>query len=162
MFARSESALADSDLAHNRNLLRQIPVLRRASVVADRACRGLRVELVRVVQDGRFGGLGGGAVVMTGHGVQQLRKNGRVEIASSLLDHPKPEMDVAEEAALVGLSERRPGPELADPAHVVEERGREDDVVAQSRVELRRLAAECRDAHGVLEEATRVPVVPVR
>ena len=162
MFARSESALADSDLAHNRNPLRQIPVLGRASVVADGACCGLRVELVRVVEDGRFRGLGGGAVVMTGHCVQELGEDGRVEIASSLLDHPKPEMDVAEEATLVGLTERRPGSEFADPTHVVEERGRKDDVVAQSRVELRRLAGECRDAHGVLEEATRVSVVPVR
>ena len=97
--------------------------------VADRARRGLRVELVRVVEDSRLGGSGGGAVVMARDGVQQLGENGRIEITSALLDHPQPEMDVAEESSLVGRSERRAWTELADPADVVQERRGEHEVV---------------------------------
>jgi len=118
--------------------------------------------LVRVVEDCGFCGAGRRAVVVARDCVEKLCEYRRLDIMCPLFDHSQPEMDVAEEATLVGLTERRPGSEFADPTHVVEERGRKDDVVAQSRVELRRLAGECRDAHGVLEEATRVSVVPVR
>ena len=93
-----------------------------SSVVADGACRSLSVELVRVVENGRFGGSGGRAVVMAGDGVKQLGEHGRIEITSTLLDHPQPEMDVAEESAFVRRSERRTRAELANPADVVQER----------------------------------------
>jgi uncharacterized protein (DUF1015 family) len=94
--------------------------------------------------------------------VQELGENGRIEVTSALLDHPQPEMDVAQQSALVRRSERRPRTELADPPDVVQERSGQHDVVTQSRMELRRLPAERRHADRVLEEATRVAVVPVR
>ena len=94
--------------------------------------------------------------------MQQLGQHGGVEISGSLLDHPQPEMHVAEQPALLGRSERRGRPELAHPADVVEERGCEHEVVPESRMELRSLAAQRRDADHVLEEASGVPVVPVR
>ena len=43
----------------------------------------------------------------------------------------------------------------------MQEGGGEEEVGAQARVELRRLAAERGDADGVLEETARVAVVPV-
>ena len=57
--------------------------------------------------------------------------------------------------------EGRSAAELERPADVVEERRGEQEVGAQARVELRRLAAERRDADGVLEQAARVGVVAV-
>ena len=93
--------------------------------------------------------------------VQQLGEHGGVEVAAALLDHPQAEVDVSEQAPLVRLPERRARPELADPADVVQERGGEDDVVAEARMELRGLAAERGDADRVLEEAARVAVVTV-
>ena len=115
-----------------------------------------------MVEDSRFGGPGGGPVVMARDGVEQLGEDGRIEITSTLLDHPEPQMDVAQQPALVCRSERRARTELADPADVVQKRSGEHDVVTQSGMELRRLPAERRHADGVLEEATRVAVMPVR
>ena len=71
-------------------------------------------------------------------------------------------MDVAEQAALVGRRERRPARQLERPARVVDERRREQQLAAQPRMELRRLAAERRDADRVLEQAAGVGVVVVR
>ena len=79
----------------------------------------------------------------------------------SLLDQPQPEMDVPEQTTLLGLAERRPAPELDRSPDVVQERGGEQQVVAQARVELRRLAAQRRDADRVLEQPAGVAVVPV-
>ena len=115
-----------------------------------------------MVEDSRLGGSRGGPVVMARDGVQQLGENGRVQVASALLDHPQAEMDMAEQSSFVRRSERRARTELADPADVVQERSGKHDVVSQPRMELRRLPAERRDADRVLEEATRVAVVPVR
>ena len=80
----------------------------------------------------------------------------------ALLDQAQAEVDVAEQAALLGRPERRPALELARAADVVEERGGEQQVGAQPRVELAGLAAERRDADRVLEQAARVGVVAVR
>ena len=52
-------------------------------------------------------------------------------------------------------------PSSTRPAEVVEERRREQQVGAQPRMQLRRLAAQRRDADRVLEQAARVGVVPV-
>ena len=52
-----------------------------ASVVADGARRGLRVELVRVVEDGRLGGSRRRPVVVTRDRVQELGEDGGVEVA---------------------------------------------------------------------------------
>src|ERR671922_2347597 len=68
-------------------------------------------------------------------------------------------MDVAEETAFFRLPEDGPTAELERPADVVQERRCEQQLGAEPRVELRRLAAERRHADGVLEKAARVRVV---
>src|SRR3954471_1148168 len=68
-------------------------------------------------------------------------------------------MDVAEQPALFGLAEGRPPLQLARAAHVVEQRSRQQQIHPQARVQLRRLAAERRDADRVLEQSARVRVV---
>ena len=68
---------------------------------------------------------------------------------------------MAEQASLLGRAERRAGSELARAADVVEERGGEQEVGAEARVELRSLAAERRDADRVLEQPAGVAVVAV-
>ena len=115
-----------------------------------------------MVENRRFGRARSGAVVMARDGVQELRQDGGIEVARVFLDRPEPQVDVSEQPALIGLPERRPRAELADPAHVVEERASEDDVVPQAGMELSRLAAEGGDADSVFEEAARVSVVTVR
>ena len=78
-----------------------------------------------------------------------------------LLDQPQPEMHVAEQPALVGGRERRPARELERPPDIVDERRRQHQLRAQPRMELRRLAAERRDADRVLEQPAGVGVVVV-
>ena len=56
-------------------------------------------------------------------GVEELREDGRVEVAGALLEHPQAEVHVAEEPALLGRPERRATAELADAPDVVQERG---------------------------------------
>ncbi len=68
-------------------------------------------------------------------------------------------MHVSEQSTLVGLPERRPGCELGDSAEVVQQGGGQQEVGAEPRVQLRRLAADRRDADGVLEEPAGVRVV---
>src|SRR5712691_10361796 len=68
-------------------------------------------------------------------------------------------MDVAEQAAFVGLREAGTGPQLYRSADVVQQRGADEQVAAHARVQMRRLAAEGGDADGVLEQAARVAVV---
>ena len=94
--------------------------------------------------------------------VQELGKHGWIEITGLLLDHPQPEVDVAKKATLVRLAERRTRTELPDPADVVQECGREDDVVSKPWMQLCRLTAERRDADRVLEEAPGISVVSFR
>ena len=67
-----------------------------------------------------------------------------------------------EEATLLRLAERRPGPQLADASDVVQQSGAEDEIGAKPWVELGRLAAQCRDTDGVLEQPPGVAVVAVR
>ena len=54
----------------------------------------------------------------------------------AVLDEPEPQVDVAEEPPLDGRAEARPGAELARAADVVEQRGREQEVDAQPRMDL--------------------------
>src|SRR5919204_6372983 len=68
-------------------------------------------------------------------------------------------MDMAEKAPLLRLPEDGPAAELERPADIVEKRRREQQVGAEPRVELRRLAAERRHADGVLEQPAGVRVV---
>jgi hypothetical protein len=111
----------------------------------------LSVELVRVVEDGSLGSSRGGAVVVRGDRVQELAPDRRVEIPGALLDETKPEMNVTEQATLLGLAERWASFELPHPADVVEERGREQEVCAKARVELSGLAGQRRHTDRVLE-----------
>jgi hypothetical protein len=100
--------------------------------------------------------------MVAGDGVKQLREDGGVEVTGALLEHPQAEVHVAEESALLGRPERRASPELATAPDVVQERGCEQEIVAKTRMQLRGLAAERRDSDRVLEQTTRVAVVPVR
>ena len=109
-----------------------------------------------MVEDGRLGCARGADVVVAGDRVQQL--GGSAE----LLEQPEPEVDVAEQASLVGRREDRRPPELARPADVVDERRGEQQVGAQARMDLGELAAERRDADRVLEQPAGVRVVAVR
>jgi uncharacterized protein (DUF1015 family) len=116
-----------------------------------------------VVEDSGFRRAARSAIVVAGDRMQQLGQDRRVELdcRRALLDRAQPEVDVSEQATLGGRREGRPAAELADTADVVEERRGDEQVGAQPRVELRRLAAECRDADGVLEQAACVAVVTV-
>ena len=114
-----------------------------------------------MVEDRRFCGTRSRPVVMRCDGVEELGENGRIEVSRALLDHAQAEMDVAEEAPFVRLPERRTGAELAGPADVVQQRRRQQEVMAKPRMELCGLAAQRGHADGVLEEAARVAVVRV-
>src|SRR5205823_23794 len=85
---------------------------------------------------GGFGGACGARVVVGRDRVQELRPRLRVERSRVLLDEPQPEMDMAEEAALLRLPEDGPAAELERPAGVVQERRREEQVDAEPRVDL--------------------------
>ncbi|CAN5188680.1 hypothetical protein BH09ACT13_BH09ACT13_14120 [soil metagenome] len=130
-------------------------------VVADGPGRRLCVELVCVVQDGGLGGASGLAVVMARDRMEKLGQGGRVEIGRALLDHPQPEVDMSEQASFLGLDESRPGTELANTAHVVEQRAREQEVGAKPGMQLGRLTAKRRDPDRMLEQPSGVAVVTV-
>ena len=68
---------------------------------------------------------------------------------------------MAEQPALGGLPESRAGLELDRAADVVQERGGEEQVGAEARMQLAELAADRRDADRVLEQAAGVVVVAV-
>ena len=114
-----------------------------------------------MVEDGRLGGPCGRAVVMAGDRVEELCQHSGVEVLCALLDHPQAEVDVTEQAAFLGLPERRAAGELSSSADVVEERRGEEEIGAQARMELRRLTTQCCDSDRVLEEAARVAVMSV-
>src|SRR5204863_2977687 len=94
-------------------------------------------------------------------GVQDLGARPGLERLRLLLDQTEAEVHVPEQAALVGLSERRAAPELHRPPDVVDERRGEEQVAPQTLMQLRRLAAERRDADGVLEQPAGVGVMSV-
>ena len=133
----------------------------RLVLVADGPGRGLRVELVRVVEHGGLGRPRGLPVVVDGDRVQELGPGLGVQARGPFLDQPQAEMDMTEQAPLLGLAERRAASELDGSPDVVQERGGEEEIVAEARVELRRLAAEGGDTDRVLEQPTGVAVVPV-
>ena len=98
---------------------------------------------------------------MDGDAVEQLGPLRGGEALGALLDQPQPEVDVPEQPALVGRRERRPARELDRTPDIVDERRRQHELGAQARMELRRLAAERRDADRVLEQAAGVGVMVV-
>jgi hypothetical protein len=122
----------------------------------------LGVELVRVVENSRLGRSRRGTIVVAGDSMEKLCDDGGIEVPRALLDHPKAEVDMSEEATLLGLAKRGAYAELPDAADVVEERRGEQEVVAKAWMELRGLATERCDADRVLEQPSRVAVVPVR
>jgi hypothetical protein len=98
---------------------------------------------------------------VSGDRVEQLGEHGGIDVPSSLLDQACPEMDVAEQLALGGRGKKRRRAELTYPTDVVQERSGEQEIGAQPRVELRRLAAERRDGHRVFQQAARPRLVAV-
>ena len=125
------------------------------------ARRGLRVELVRVVEHRRFRRARGGTVMVGSDGVQQLGENRRVDLACPLLDQPQPEMDMPEEAPFIGLAKSGTTSKLSNAADIVHERRAEQEIGPEPGMELRGLTAERRDADRVLEETTCVAVMSV-
>src|SRR5215218_4623688 len=104
----------------------------RASVMAITRWRSLhgpgggdRVELIRVVEDGRLRRPGGAGVVVARDRVQKLGARLRVEAASALVDQAQAEVDVSEQAPLPGRPEHGSGRQLAGSSDVVDERGGE-------------------------------------
>ena len=118
-----------------------------------------RVELVRVVEDGRLGGARGAGVVVRADRVQQLGPDSGFERRGSLLDQTQTEVHVPEQATFLGGPEHRAARQLDRAADVVQQRRREQEVGAEPRMELRQLAADRRDADGVLEQPAGVAVV---
>ena len=128
--------------------------------VADGPRRGDGVELVRVVEHGRLGRAGGAAVVVAGDRVQQLRAHCGIERRRRA---PRSAAGRGGRGRAAGppRSAGTPAPRPSSRVRPTSwsERGREQQVGAQARVELRGLAAERRDADRVLEQAARVGVV---
>ena len=121
----------------------------------------MRVQLVRVVEDRRLRRSRRSPVVVRRDRVQELRAHFRLQLASSILDQAKAEMDMAEQASLLRLCEPGPSGQLDRSADVMQERCSEKKVSAQPRMELRRLAAERRHPDRVLQQPTRITVVAV-
>ena len=97
--------------------------------------------------------------MVNGHSVDDLREHGSLEPAGMRLDQPNAELDVAEQASLLGRPERGTAAELQRPAGVVEQGSGKDEVPAETRMYLGGLAAERGDGDGVLEESAGVRVM---
>ncbi len=93
---------------------------------------------------------------MAGDCVEELRSRIGGELVRTVLDETQAEVDVTEQTAFVGLPEGRPLRQLARPPDVVEERGCEQEVGAQTGMELRRLTRDRRHADRVLEQSAGV------
>ena len=94
---------------------------RRALIVShtgllDRPGGGERVELVRVVEAGRLGRPRSAGIVVARDGVQQLRAHLAFELCRRLLDEPQAEMDVTQQAPLLGDLESWAGLEFTGAA----------------------------------------------
>ena len=114
-----------------------------------------------MIEDGRLCCARCRAVVVARNRVEKLCKDRRLDVMCPLFNHAQAEVDVAQEATLVGLPERRTASQLPCPTDVVKQSCRKQEVGAQSWMELRSLATESRDSNGVLEKTSRVTVVTV-
>lgn len=114
-----------------------------------------------MVEHGGFGRAGAPDVVVCRNRVEELGSGVAVEVFGAFLDHAEAEMDVAEQAPLVGLREQRAAVELPDPADVVQERCGDEQVAAQARMDSRGVPAERGDVDRMLEEPARIAVVTV-
>jgi hypothetical protein len=86
-----------------------------------------------------------------GDGVNELGQRVTVELPGARLDQADAELDVSEEAPLLGRPEGRRAAELERSADVVEQRGGDQEVAAKAWMYLRGLAADRRDRDGVLQ-----------
>ena len=129
--------------------------------VSYRTSRGDRVELVRVIEHRRLRRAARARIVVRADRVQELGAQRRLQVGGAILDEAQAEMDVAEEGSFLRRPEERCAAELDLPAEVVEERRGEQEIRPQARMELRRLAAQRRDADGVLQQTAGVGVMPV-
>jgi hypothetical protein len=93
--------------------------------------------------------------------VQELSAGIRLKARATFLDHAQPEMNVPEQAPLVCLAEGRSWGELRDSSEIVEQGSRQQQVRAQPRMQLRRLAADRRHADRVLEQTACVRMMRV-
>src|SRR5687767_15749610 len=105
-------------------------------VAADGPRRSGRVELVRVVEDGRLGRPGGSHVVVRCDRMEELGMYRRVEHDRPLLDQAEAEVDMPEQAPLLRLPEGGAALQLADPPDVVQQSGDDQQVGAKPRVQL--------------------------
>ena len=128
----------------------------------DRSRRGDRVELVCVVENRRLGRPRRARIVVGGDAVEQLGEPAgrRAPRARSSISRRPRWTWPSSRPSSVGVN-AGPRDELERAPDVVDERGGEHQLGAQPRMELRRLAAERRDADGVLEQPARVGVVVV-
>jgi len=93
--------------------------------------------------------------------VQELSAGVRLQACATFLDHAQSEVHVPEQPALLCLAKGRARSELRDPSEVVQQGSRQQQVRAQARVQLCRLAADRRHADRVLEQTARVRMVRV-
>jgi len=118
--------------------------------------RGDRVQLVRVVEDSGLRGSRCARIVMARDRVEEL--GGSVQA----LEETEPEVDVAEQATLLGRCEDGRPSELPRPPDIMDERSGEQEVAAEPWVDLDQLAAEGRDTDRVLEQSAGVRMMAVR
>ena len=99
--------------------------------------------------------------VMCEHAVTEREPARVVEtgLLGGRLDHPQPELDVAEQPALVAEPDLGPERELARAPEVVEQRRGQQQVLVQALVQGARLDGQRPDGDGVLEQAAEVGVV---
>src|SRR5438477_434187 len=71
-----------------------------------------------------------------------VASNRMQQLGGCIVQQPQPQLNVAEQPPLLGGAERRRRPELAYAADVVHECRREQQVGAQTRVQLRELMAD--------------------
>ena len=125
----------------------------------------LGVDRVHAVERQRFGGREGagrdgfGAVVgedAMGQGEPACVGELRRAVGGEQLEA---ELDVAEQPTFLAELDRGGVGELADLAEVVDDRGRDEEVAIEARVEFAELPAELRDGDRVLDETAEVGVV---
>ena len=134
-----------------------------ARLVRDGPRRRDRVELVRVVEHRRLGGPRRAGVVVHRDACSSSARCAPSSPSACSSISAQAEVDVAEQPPLLGRRERRRrAPSSSVRPTSWTSAAASEQVAAQPRMELRRLAAERRHADGVLEQAAGVGVVVVR
>src|SRR5947209_2088637 len=99
---------------------------------------------------------------MSADRMQELGAGLGLQRGCAAFDESQSEVHVAEELSLCGLGEHGPGEELEGPPDVMQDRRSEQEVGAEPRMELGRLAADRRHADRVLEQAACIAVMALR